>query len=538
MDAIAQKTQHTRAWLFGGLAVVFLRALPNLRFPIGRDQATYCVIGQGLLHGQLLYRDLWDNKPPGIFYIYALIVKICGPVMWCVGAVDILWLLVISCCIFYFARRYLGTPAASLAMVANAIRHCRQGYIHAAQPEAFLMLCVFAAYFLLLPGEGKRGPRQLAAGLLLGCGFWLKYNVVAFFPFVALVPFLDFAEVDREPRRVRLIIPWKSWIARMCVVAAGFLLVIFGVVIYFWIAGAWPAMREVQFEVLPRYGAKVFQWNIGFLLLAIRQSQNHLGFWAEVMALLTLFIAWRRRELAGAAPVLLFGFAGYVAAAMQGRFHAYYFETCYPFFSMFWGYVLVKTWEGFRYLRRVFAARHWTLARALLWVVLAGLFGSLLPEESVRAVEQYRLLGDWWRNPEMSYRVYWWQLPLEVLNGQLEVIDYLKQYSRPDDEVYVWATAPLINFLSQRQNPSRFVSNLALISIWGPDRWRQELVATLKAKRPRYIVVGRHDPIPTVSYTMLDSEEYLQVYPALADLLNNQYEVAVNFWDFEVYRLK
>ena len=31
--------------------------------------------------------------------------------MWSVGAVDILWLLVISCCIFYFSRRYLGTLA-------------------------------------------------------------------------------------------------------------------------------------------------------------------------------------------------------------------------------------------------------------------------------------------------------------------------------------------------------------------------------------------------------------------------------------------
>src|SRR5579864_5560554 len=170
MDSVAHKNQHTRAWLFGGLAVVFLRALPNLRFPIGRDQATYCVIGQGLLRGQLLYRDLWDNKPPGIFYLYALIVKIFGPVMWCVGAVDILWLLAISICIFYFARSYLGAPAAALAMVANAIRHCRQGYIHAAQPETFLMLCVFAAYFLLLPAEGRRWLRQLAAGLILGCG--------------------------------------------------------------------------------------------------------------------------------------------------------------------------------------------------------------------------------------------------------------------------------------------------------------------------------------------------------------------------------
>ncbi len=569
------KPQPGRAWLLAGLVVVFLRALPNLRFPIGRDQATYCVIGQGLLHGQLLYRDLWDNKPPGIFYIYALIVKIFGPVMWCVGAVDILWLLVISCCIFYFARRYMGAPAAALAMVFNAVRHCRQGYIHAAQPETFLMLCVFAAYFLLQerepspalapralsPQEGEVGAshgvplrpsshqeygqvwtlrmaRCFAAGMILGAGFWLKYNAVAFFPFVALVPFLDVRELDEGLGRVRLAIPWGDWFRRMLVVGAGFVFAVAGVLAYFRVSGAWPALMEVQFEVLPRYGAMVFHWDLAFLLWAIRQSQFHLGFFAEIMAALTLLIGWRRREMTWVAPALLLGFAGYVAAAMQGRFHAYYFETCYPFFSMFWGYVCVKTYEGFKYLRQVFARRQWGMARALLWVLLACLGSSLFPEESIRVAQQYHFLADWWRNPEMSYIVYWWQLPLDKLSGQLRVIHYLKENSSPEDEVYVWGTAPLINFLSQRRNPSRFVSNLALISTWGPPRWRQELVRTLETKRPRYIVVARNDSIPSVSYTLMDSEQYLQVYPALRDLLDRQYQVGVNFWEFEVYQRK
>jgi hypothetical protein len=536
-DDTVQKPQHCRAWFLTGLVMVFLRALPNLRYPLGRDQATYCVIGQGLLRGQLLYRDLWDNKPPGIFYVYALIVKTFGAVMWCVGAVDILWLLVISCCIFYFARRHLGTAAATLAMIFNAWRHCRQGYIHAAQPETFLMLCVFAAYFLLLPGE-RRVARQLTAGLVLGAAFWLKYNAVAFFPFVVLLPFLDFRELDGGSGHVRLEVPWRDWFVRMLIVGAGFVLAILGLLGYFWFSGALPAMKEVQFEVLPRYGARVFQWNLAFAVWALRQSQNHLGLWTEVMAALTLFIAWRRRELALVAPAALLAFAGYISTAMQGRFHPYYFETCYPFFSMFWGYVSVKTYEGFKYLQRSFAQRGWPLARAMLWLVLAGLVFSLLPEESVRVAQQYRFLGDWWRNPEASYRVYWWQLPLDKLSDQLRVIDYLKENSGSDDQVYVWGTAPLINFLTQRRNPSRFVSNLALISPWGPDRWRQELVRTLEAKRPRYVVVVRNDEIPTVSYTMMDSEKYLRVYPALTDLLKRHYQAAADLGDFEVYRLK
>ena len=102
-----------------------------------------------------------------------------------------------------------------------------------------------------------------------------------------------------------------------------------------------------------------------------------------------------------------------------GAFSSLLFRNLLSFFCDVLGLRAGQDGDGFRYLRRVFAQRKWTLARALLWVVLAGVFASLLPEESVRAVEQYRLLGDWWRNPEMSYRVYWWQLPLEMLDGQL-----------------------------------------------------------------------------------------------------------------------
>jgi hypothetical protein len=537
-DDFVSKFQSARAWFLGGLVVVFLRALPNLRYPIGRDEATYCVIGQGLLHGQLLYRDLWDNKPPGIFYIYALIVKIFGPVMWCVGAVDILWLLVISCCIFYFARRSTGVPAAALAMVFNAARHCRQGYIHAAQPEAFLMLCIFAAYFLLLPGKGRSLIRALGAGLLLGAGFWLKYNAVAFFPFIMLVPFMDFSELGGGEGKVRLLVSWREWFRRTLAVSAGFILVVAGVLAIFWWQGAWPALKEVQFEVLPRYGALGSRMSSNFGIYALRQTGFHLDVWSEVMAAAALAIAWRCRELRRIAPVAFLALAGYIAVVMQLRFHPYFFETCYPFFAMFWGYVCVKTFEGFQFLRQFLAQRQWKLARALLWVVLIGLASTLMPEEAVRDAQQYKLFADWWRNPELSYDFYWWQLPIEKLAGQYQVIDFLKANSAPQDEVYVWGTAPLINFLTQRRNPSRFVSNLALISVWAPPKWRQELVNTLEEKRPRYIVVVRGDAIPRVSFTTWDSEQYLRLYPGLAGLLSREYQVDVNYWDFEIYRRK
>jgi hypothetical protein len=44
--------------------------------------------------------------------------------------------------------------------------------------------------------------------------------------------------------------------------------------------------------------------------------------------------------------------------------------------------------------------------------------------------------------------------------------------------------------------------------------------------------------VVTVTFTPMDSEEYLRHYPALAGLLQRQYEPVANYTDFEVYRLK
>src|SRR3954470_12706298 len=44
----------------------FIRDLPDW------DVATYALIGNEMAHGERLYADVWDMKPPGIFASFAL----------------------------------------------------------------------------------------------------------------------------------------------------------------------------------------------------------------------------------------------------------------------------------------------------------------------------------------------------------------------------------------------------------------------------------------------------------------------------------
>jgi len=527
-----------RWWLGGALTLAFLRVLPALRFPIGRDEATYCMIGQGLLRGQLLYRDLWDNKPPGIFYIYAVIVKIFGPVMWSLGVVDIFWAIALSLCIFFFAKRYLGAPAAAIAVAFNVTWHASWGYIHAAQPDSFLPLLVFAAYFLLTSEKARSWTANFGAGLLCGAAFWVKYNGAAFFPVLIFLPYWDFSRFDEQPRQIRLTIPWRLWFQRTLAVAGGFLLMIVAVIAYFWGTGALPALKEVQFEVLPRYGSIFLEHMPHYYYFAFDLTRLHLGAWTEAAFGAALLVAWWRRQLHVIAPVVIMAVAGFVCTALQVRYSSYAFESAYPFFAMLWGYLIVQLYEGFVYLRRFLTRRGWRLASLLLWLVAAEVVFYPLPDYAYSVREDYRGLAEWVRNPQQSYEDYPFPYPLDKLHDQLTIIDYVEKNSPPGTGVFVWGTAPLIYFLTQRPNASRFVSNLALVSPWGPERWREELIGELNRRPPRFIIVARHDEMPLVTLTYADSEQCLSKYPALASFIAGRYESVKNLDDFEVYRLK
>jgi Dolichyl-phosphate-mannose-protein mannosyltransferase len=538
LRSLSPAARESRWWLIGMLILVAIIALPVLRYPLDRDQATYSVIAEGLLKGKHLYRDLWDNKPPGIFYIYTVFVTIFGRVMWFVGVVDYLYLLLVSYCIYRFAARYLGAPAGAIAAILYAFWHEQGGYHNAAQSEEFIVLLVFLAFFLVIKGDPAFRPRHFAAGVALGAAFWIKYNAGVFLIPIAFLPYADASQLDLAQPRLRMTIDWKSWHRRMTALAAGFAAPCVLVLGYSWLAGSWPAMKQVQFEVLPRYAAMFVErtphyalWTVGAIMFALHA-------WREAGVAVALVLAWRRHEIGRLFPVICAALAGFLVTATQARFNSYYFETCLPFLAMICAYVPVALFWEFRLLSERFAARRMRVAQVLVWIVFANFlyFPSIGPV--LLWTDQARGMIYWMQNPQRSYVRYWSPDYYDRTQDQAKVIRYIKAHSRPSDEIFVWGTAPIIYFLTGREAASRFVSNLGPISAWAPPEWRTDLVRDLKKKPPLFIIVARHDALFGITYTPLDSEQYLKKYPALAHLLAQEYAPVENLADFEIFRRK
>ena len=86
----------------------FIRDLPDW------DVATYALIGHELSHGERLYADIWDMKPPGIFASFALAEWITrGSHEWSAYLVSVVASIVTTIAI-YFAGKALSGRAAGL----------------------------------------------------------------------------------------------------------------------------------------------------------------------------------------------------------------------------------------------------------------------------------------------------------------------------------------------------------------------------------------------------------------------------------------
>ncbi len=181
-------------WLF---FVVFLLRLPSLFEPYWYgDEGIYLTIGQGLRQGLVLYRDIYDNKPPLIYLLAAL----GGSLFW-LKFILLVWSLITVVLFnklakFFFPKKekfsFLLTTIFAVLVSLPAL----EGNIANAE-NFFIGLIIAGVWFF---GQKKyRG-----AGLMMGLAFLFKFPPL--FDFAALLFFIllsleekkDFQKKGRE----------------------------------------------------------------------------------------------------------------------------------------------------------------------------------------------------------------------------------------------------------------------------------------------------------------------------------------------------
>jgi hypothetical protein len=124
--------------------------------PLGIDQSLWASAVRGMSRDQLLYRDVWEQRPPGIYFTYLAAFRLLGWTPATVAWLDVLASAATTALLFAIVRRLSGalngaaTAAlyATLTMPAWLYRH--DGFLERSVCETFIVIAVALAanYYL------------------------------------------------------------------------------------------------------------------------------------------------------------------------------------------------------------------------------------------------------------------------------------------------------------------------------------------------------------------------------------------------------
>ena len=197
VEAAKEASAHPRVVGWGALLALFalgvLLRMPAFARPLlSDDEAIYATTADGLLRGDLLYRDVVDHKPPLIYHIYQAGFAVFGRYNTH-GAHALVLLSVLLTAAFLFSMKRREDPvrskgaslaAAGLFLVFSTTWHDYDAL--AANCELFLLAPQAAAAWLLLldvrkPARGARAmATHLAVGALIGTSALFKYQGLTF----------------------------------------------------------------------------------------------------------------------------------------------------------------------------------------------------------------------------------------------------------------------------------------------------------------------------------------------------------------------
>lgn len=466
IESFLNKTFNKKDVIFLSLVVSvfsFLR-LPSVVEPYWYgDEGVYEVIGRALASGRILYSQIWDNKPPLLYMIYAIFSGDQFYVRLVSIVVGIFSLVVFFMIARKFFRNqiavYVSTVFFGLLFGAPIL----EGNI--ANAENFMILPTLVSFYILFCTEKKNRFSQVAvAGIILSLSFLTK--IVAVFDFAAfsitLLVLRFFDEVSFV--RTKIINDLKGVTAgfkKETVFAAAFALPIFMVIVYFIAIGAFSDFFRA-----------VFSQNVGYVAYGnYFLFPNGLLYFKLFLLLLSIFIITRYRKAVAREGLIIFIWFTFSMfnAFFSARPYTHYLLVLLPPFSLFVGYIFEKRRQG------IFLVPLILILMIIIQSVFKLNFKRVIPYyanylsfvTTHKSVQEYQAFFD--RNTPRDYAL------AQFIRGKTSYAD----------NIFIWGDNAQVYILSGKLPPGRYTVSYHVTFYKNATSETRD--ALLKA-RPKYIV--------------------------------------------------
>jgi 4-amino-4-deoxy-L-arabinose transferase-like glycosyltransferase len=461
----------------------FLLRLPSLFEPYWYgDEGIYQVLGMAMGQHRLLYRDIWDNKPPLLYFVYSLFGS------------DQFWVKLFSLLIglltviaFYFLAKKLFEKE-KIVWVSTALFALLFGLPllegNIANAENFMLLPIITAGILVLKStnikiKNKKYKTLFISGFLLSIAFLFK--IVAVFDFGALLVFLVFADSSFSFKNLLKRKTLIFEIEKVASFGVGFVLPIILTATFFLFNGALSYfIKAVLFSNVGYvgYGNKLIIPQ-GFLILKLL-----------ILALFCLLIYAKRKSLSFPFMFVWLWFAfSLFNAFFSQRPYTHYLLILLPSFCLMVGFLLLdKKRQRFTLL---------VLALTLIIVIKSFWFFARFPAyyvnfvsfiTSQKSVPSYEAFFD--RNTPIDY----------------ELAAYINLNTNSNDSIFIWGNNAQLYKLTDKLPPGKYAAAYHITSY--PDGVSNTKTGILM-KKPKLIVIMPN--VGDVPFSLLNYREKIMI---------------------------
>jgi 4-amino-4-deoxy-L-arabinose transferase-like glycosyltransferase len=485
-------------------AVILLPINPiNMRFA-GRDSGVFLYTGWRILNGEIPYRDVWDHKTPGIFYLDALGLAVSGGSRWGVWFVELVFLFAAAYVGYLLLKKLFGIYPAIVStflwlytfLIVLAGGNLTQEYT---LPFQFAVLWLFSQWDETKPDI----TRAYLLGLIGGAAFVIRQNAIGVVLSVAAYLFVE-GVISKRYRRLSV---------ELLYLVLGSVTIPLMVAIYFISKGALADLWSAAF-VFNFYDSTGGDW--GDRLIALKYiiglpvkgwlSYTAFAGWGFSVAWLMWNVRKTQSRLSKFMWMAALTFLVEVAfVGITGRPRIPYYMTLLPIFAVFSGFLFRFI---FSFIEKTIAFRYTSLALAI--AILTVFVGS-------------------------NFRNYLLMMtPNEPSTAQVkETVDYILANTSSGDYVAVWGAESYLNFHTQRRSPSRFVYQIPLFFVdYAGEKMLVEFLSAVVEKRPKLVVATIRDGRIVSGFGANQSERA----EVIGDLIRKMYTEVRRVDNWVIYR--
>lgn len=286
------------------------------------DVNCYFTMGRGLVHGKVIYAELFEQKGPLLYFLYGIVALISEH-----SFIGVYFLEVAAFALFLYysgkcAELYLGNgrDVCFAMLVLAAVIPMSPAFEQGASAEEIcLFLLSYSLYQILYAVKNQKeisGKAAFGIGISAAAALWIKYTFCGFYAGLALFVIIYY-RVDKYS--------YKQLLRTMAFFVSGVMLLSVAVISYFVYHGAVLDLAEVYFydNIFVYPGKKSALWILEFIWYCINTVlQNYLYAQFILVGLLWFFCNIKKRWRESLAVYLSFGCLA-ITAIGPGRYHAY-----------------------------------------------------------------------------------------------------------------------------------------------------------------------------------------------------------------------